>query len=204
MSTLMIANPRKRRRRARTMTAKQRKYFGGGRRRSSRRRSRTVVKTVYRRSSAPRVAARRSRRRSRGIGGSLFSGGGIVGTGKSLAINGAAAAAGIILAPMALDKLPYVRDLTGNQRIMAKGALALAVGIFARRIGVPQAIATPIAVGIAAGAASDLYANWQASRGNPTPELSGIRGLRGGIGQPGGIGYRGLHVQPMRRFAMQN
>lgn len=196
MSTLMISNPRRRksrRRRARAMTPAQAKYFGP-RRKSRRRRSRrsSSPRTLVRYSAAPR-AARRSRRR--GGGGLIPSGGGLIRTTKAVAIQGSAAAAGLIGTQMVLDRIPYVKDLSGNKRIAAKVALAALVATFGRRF-VPMGLAPAIATGIAAGAAMDLYTNYMASRNN----VVGPPALSGGIASPGGINYRYLN----RRVVVNN
>lgn len=193
MSTLMIANPRRKRRR-RAMTAAQAKYFAP--RRKARRRRRSSgggSRTIVRYTAAPRARRRRSGGGGGGVRGILGSGRGIVGAAKTVAIQGTAAAAGLIGTQMVLDRIPYVKDLTGNKRIAAKVGLAALVAVFGRRV-IPAGLAPAIATGIAAGAAMDLYNNWQSARPAPSPALSG------GIASPGGVAYAGLH----RRVIVNN
>lgn len=143
---LLLINPRRRRksrkararRRGRKMSALQMKYFGGGRARSNPRKRR---RSSVRRSRA-RSYARRARRSVRSVGRSMgFSLPGITSAMKTAAIGAGGALAVDVAMGQANRFLPadwqsrYVDGSTNWKYYIAKGALAIGLGVAGARFG---------------------------------------------------------------------
>ena len=176
MPTLMIANPPRRR----------------STRKASRRRRRSAAPAFTARafSAVPRFTRRKGRRRSSGGGGLSLGGGGMMNTAKTIAIQGAAGAAGFVAAEMLVDKLPVKQLKEGKGRILGKFLIGIAGALLLSRVSAGRKYATAFGIGATSNAGKDLYNQWQLSRANSGGNTTSGSG-GGALTGLAGVNYQG-------------